>query len=144
MVRVLATGSRRFRSLEVARTALSEARWTLGPHFTVVHGGAQGADMLIDELAMGYGLEVEAHPANWSAPCRESCRQGHRRQRRDGSSYCPAAGDYRNQLMVDLGADLTLAFLVPLSVSPCKGTRDAARRATAAKIPVRWYVQEAS
>lgn len=141
MARILVTGSRKFADHEVALTALSAVRWEFGPDFVVVHGGADGADRLLAEMAEARGIETEAHAADWPGPCRDTCRPGHRRKRRDGSTYCPAAGDYRNQAMVDLGADLMLAFLVTPSVSPCKGTRDCARRAKAAGIPVRWYTQ---
>jgi len=141
VTRILITGSRKFCDYDIALTALSAVRWEFGPHFVVVHGDADGADRLLAEMAEARGVETEAHAADWAGPCRDTCKPGHRRRRRDGSTYCPAAGGYRNQGMVDLGADLMLAFLVPPSVSPCTGTRDAARRAKAAGIPVRWYTQ---
>jgi hypothetical protein len=143
-VRILVTGNRRFGDYDLALTALSAVRWEFGPHFTVVYGDAPGADRLLAEMAEERGLGTEAHPAEWAAPCQPDCRPGHRRTRRDGTNYCPAAGNYRNQAMVDLGADLVLAFLVEPRISPCTGTRDCIRRAEAAGIPVRRFEQKAA
>ncbi len=137
MTRILVTGSRRFGDYDLALTVLSEVRWEFGPHFVLVHGGAPGADLLLKEMAEARGIETEPHAADWAGPCRATCKPGHRRRRRDGSEYCPAAGNYRNQLMVDLGADLVIAF--PIGEST--GTRDCIRRAEAARIPVRVYEQ---
>lgn len=135
MTRILVTGSRKFGDYDLALTALSEVRWEFGPDFTVVHGDADGADRLLAEMAEARGLTTEAHAADWAGPCRDTCRPGHRRNRRDGSTYCPAAGNYRNQFMVDLGADVCLAF--PIGEST--GTRDCMRRAKKAAIPVRVF-----
>lgn len=86
---------------------------TPGVTVTVIHGGARGADQLAGDLARRAGFTVEPHPADWVARGR-------------------AAGPIRNQAMVDAGADICLAF--PIGPSP--GTRDCARRAAAAGIPV--------
>jgi len=123
MARILVTGSREFSSLEIASAALSEARWHFGSILTVVHGGARGADRILAAMAQEFGFDVEAHPADWQA---------------NGK----AAGFIRNQAMVDAGADMALAFLV--EGHACRGTRDCGRRAKAAGIPVRWYVQGAA
>ncbi len=60
------------------------------PH-TIVHGGARGADQLAGTLARGMGFEVEEHKADWTGRGR-------------------TAGHERNRLMLDLGADLVVAF----------------------------------
>jgi 3-keto-L-gulonate-6-phosphate decarboxylase len=89
---------------------------TRGVHWnevTVVHGGAKGADTIAAELATGFGMKVEAHLADWQA-------------------YHRAAGPLRNQKMVDLGADICLAFLMPDS----KGTADCISKAEKAGIPI--------
>jgi hypothetical protein len=80
---------------------------------TVVHGGAKGADTIAAEFAKAFGMKVEAHLADWQA-------------------YHRAAGPLRNQKMVDLGADICLAFLMPDS----KGTADCIRKAKKAGIPI--------
>lgn len=143
--RIIGTGSRVFTHATAVESVLIEAVADFGQGVTVVHGHAKGgADALIDHIATRLGLTVERHPADWTGPCRATCKPGHRRVRRDGATFCPAAGNYRNQEMVDLGADLVLAFLVEPRVSPCTGTRDCARRAEAAGIPVRRIEQKAA
>jgi hypothetical protein len=88
----------------------------------------------------------EAHPADWEGPCGPNCQPGHRRGGWDGKpSYCPAAGDYRNALMVDLGADECVAAPDPCSQVRCvrrsphdsHGTASCIRLAERAAIPVR-------
>lgn len=147
MTRVLVTGSRAFTARALLGDALDGVGFAHGFHgLLIVHGGAKGADSLADAWVRDnwdLGVRREVHEADWDAPCRDECRHGPRRRRRDGSDYCPTAGIYRNQLMVEAGADLLLAFLVPPTVSPCTGTRDAIRRAEAAGIPVRPIAQQA-
>lgn len=118
--RLLVTGSREFTAAHIMHDALGAAIADLGPNLTLVHGAAKGADEIADVLAPTFGLSVERWPAAW----REHGR---------------AAGPMRNQAMVDAGADLCVALLVAGLV--CRGTRDCARRAQAAGIPVRWYTQ---
>lgn len=67
--------------------------------FVVVHGSAAGADTLANTWVWDRRGEarppmVEPHPANWAR-------------------YGRLAGPIRNQEMVDLGADLVLAFFQP-------------------------------
>jgi hypothetical protein len=136
--RLLVTGSRSFADASVMTEALLSAidDYCLGLKVVVVHGNARGADRIAADAARQLGLlEPEAHDAEWDGPCRPTCQRGHRRPGRGGGTICPAAGNYRNQAMVDLGADLVLAF--PLGQSMFTGTRDCMRRAVAAGIPVR-------
>lgn len=80
-----------------------------GPH-KLRHGKAPGADRLFAAIAHSWGWTVEGHAADWYGPCREGeCKPGHRRPDRRGVPYCPAAGNYRNQGMVDRGADFAVA-----------------------------------
>lgn len=81
---------------------------------TLVHGGARGADTLAAAIWSQSGLPVEAHPADWN-------------------SFGGDAGTLRNERMVQLGADLCLAF--PLGQST--GTRGCMDLAEKAGIPVR-------
>jgi hypothetical protein len=118
--RILVTGSREFRDTDLARRALAEAKSVLPGKLIVVHGGARGADRLVAELARDAGRRVEAWPADWSLG--------------------KGAGFIRNQAMVNAGAAVCIALLV--EGEPCRGTRDCARRAEAAGIAVRWYIQE--
>ena len=140
-MRILITGSRKWTSSPQVEAALLTAaapdRRRGSATVTVVHGGARGADMLAGRAACRFGWAVEEHRAAWWSDCTVFCPPGHRRQL-GGRWYCPLAGHYRNQAMVDLGADVCLAFPVGAS----RGTRDCMRRAALAGIPVR--VVEAS
>lgn len=88
-------------------------------NITIVHGDCitGGADAIAKHWTHYYpGSRHEPHSAHWF---------------RDGKQ----AGPLRNQLMVDLGADLVLAF--PKEDS--RGTRDCLGRARAANIPVKVF-----
>jgi hypothetical protein len=129
------TGSRDLRSVEVVRVALTEVTaGRKGPH-TLVHGCARGADQIAAMVAGKFRWQVEPHPADWAAPCDESCDHGGRRKRRDGSDYCPAAGHRRNQAMAALGADIVVAFFQ--NGAGNVGTRDCVGCAQAAGLTVR-------
>ncbi|GAA3172736.1 SLOG family protein [Nonomuraea roseoviolacea] len=145
--RILITGSRTWTDWETVWRALDD---TIGAQvkngeteFVVVHGHCpRGADAIADSYCedqagwrdnAGQVLAVEQHPADWTAPCGQHCRTAHRRRRGDGTSYCPTAGLTRNQQMVDLGADICLAFIRDDS----RGATDCARRAARAGIEVR-------
>ena len=136
-MRILVTGSRDFADLAAVRRALAEV--TAGrrrPH-TLVHGAARGADHLAAIAARINGWQVEVYAAAWTAPCLPECQPDCRKIRRDGTSYCRAAGYYRNQHMVDLGADVLVAFFKTGARN--SGTRDCVRRAQSAGIPVHPY-----
>lgn len=139
-VHVLVTGSRTWDDRQAVADALLDA-WhdavqTVSPevHFTVVHGDCPTrADAIAKQWAIDNSVFHHAVPANWSGPCTASCPDTpHRKSNRHGE-YCPMAGHYRNQLMVDMGIDLVLAF----HRNNSRGTADCIRRATKAGIPVR-------
>lgn len=122
-LRVLVTGSRDFSDMDRVLAALRQvARENPGCHLVVVHGDARGADKIAATIAAAHPehLTGEAHPAQW---------------RTSDGAMDRGAGPRRNQLMVDLGADLCLAFY--LAGAQNKGTRDCVRRAQAAGITVR-------
>lgn len=136
MRRVLVTGSRDWSDLAAVWRAIA-AEYTKGD-ITVVHGDCPtGADHFAhqwfsldeDEGFSNFATE-ERHPADWERACDESCH--HKPRTKNGKPYCPMAGHLRNQKMVDLGADVCLAFPLPDS----RGTIDCIRRARAADIPV--------
>lgn len=133
-MRILVTGSRDWPGALAVWNALHRAYTTGG--FTVVVGDCpSGVDAYARAWAEQYvmcGVALEQHFANWET-CAPACQPGHRRLRRDGSTYCPAAGPRRNAAMVNAGADLCLAF--PLGRSA--GTRGCMRLAAAAGIPVK-------
>lgn len=122
--------------------------------FVVIEGGADGADRLAGEWATSHHcyidsqpsewqsvvVRLEVYPADWGAPCRDTCRAGHRRQWGCGATYCPAAGAYRNQRMLDEGKpDMVLAF-VDKRLFDSKGTSDMVTRAKKAGLDV--YIEE--
>lgn len=136
--RILVTGSRRWSDRHTVEVAIRHEALRLGGlgrSVTVVHGGAHtGADVCAAVSAEAMDLRVEEHRADWRAPCRPDCQPDHRKPKGSpGRDFCPAAGCYRNQHMVDLGADICLAFPLPGS----RGTWDCVERAKAAGIPVR-------
>jgi hypothetical protein len=143
MPRLIVTGSRKFTDAAHVRQLLAEARELYGPELVVVEGEAPGADRLARAAAYELGLAVDRVPADWTGPCRPSCKPGHRRRRLNGGRmYCPAAGVYRNQAMLEAGADAVIALLVDPAISPCDGTRDMMQRAQHAGIPVAAFPKE--
>ena len=117
-MRILITGSRDWKGVADIVNAIWE--YAMNPNSDViagtviVHGDCPtGADNIADHMANELGITVERHPANWAL-------------------YGKSAGPLRNQEMVDLGADICLAFPLPES----RGTWDCIRRARAAGIPV--------
>jgi hypothetical protein len=114
-VRILVTGSRTWTDRETIAWVLQH--WCPCPEIsTLVHGAATGADSIAAECGEELGMTVEPHPVK-----REQWRIAGKR-----------AGHLRNQYMVDLGADLCLAF----QVGDSSGTADCVRRAHAAGIRV--------
>lgn len=110
-MRVIVTGGRDYGDaarvwLEIVRIGMQDM------HAIIVHGAAPGADTLARFIAEDLGLVTEAHPANWN-------------------KWGKAAVPIRNQDMVDLGADLVLAFPGGADAADC------VRRARAAGIEVR-------
>lgn len=123
--RVIVTGSRHWTDTQAIWDKLDWAatNYWVDPRggMIIVHGDAPGTDVIAGEwtrLPWKRAIE-EPHPADWD-------------------KYGKAAGPRRNQEMVDLGAELCLAF--PLGES--RGTRDCMRRAEAAGIPVINYGDE--
>ena len=120
--RLLVTGSRDWPDDGSVGRALHAAWWNAGqPAEVVLVSGAcpTGADMLAERVAPTLGWQVERHPAEWEA-------------------HGKAAGPLRNTLMVELGADVCVAFPLPDS----RGTVDCMTKAAAAGIPVVKVVQQ--
>lgn len=137
-MRILVTGSRDW----VDRGAIVEALRTHTMYVehvsdvNVVHGGANGADVLAGGIANAYGMSTEVHVPNWD-DCGDDCGPEHWRYRQ-GKPYCPRSGFKRNRHMVELGADICLAFIRNGSA----GARMTARMAEKAGIPVHRYIKD--
>lgn len=118
MKRILVTGSRDWADYPAVVAAIAEAA-NGDPAAVVVHGGARGADLMADTAARSLKLGVEVHPANWQA-------------------LGKSAGILRNRFMVDLGADVCLAFIRNGS----RGATHCAGLAEARGIPTLRFVQD--
>ena len=126
-MRIAVTGGRNFADTRLAARVLTG----LHPGAVLVHGQAGGADSVCSIWWRQHGRPVDPHPADWEGPCRSACTPGHRRRKAGGQgTFCPAAGVYRNQDMVDTGLDLLIAF------AGGTGTADMITRSRAAGVPV--------
>jgi hypothetical protein len=115
--RILITGSRTWIDNTRIRDALADA-YRRFPDAVLVHGDARGADRIAAGIWRRGGLPTEAHPADWT------------RGR--------GAGMARNRHMVDLGADVCLAFIRQHS----RGATHCAALAEAAGIPTCRYRED--
>jgi len=127
-MRVLVTGSRDWPDVEQVRleldTELLNAVDSGDDVLTVVHGNCPtGADYQAgmwakERIAQGYPVEIEHHPADWD-------------------QFGKRAGFIRNAEMVDLGANVCLAFIYNGS-NGASHTRDLAKKAG---IPTQEYIK---
>lgn len=118
MMRILITGSRDWVSRHTVEQAIKSYS---DDSTTIVHGACPtGADLFAAEFAESSGFTVEAIPAQWG-------------------KYGKAAGPHRNRQMVDLGADICLAFIRNGS----KGATGTARMAVDAGIEVVEFIEKA-
>lgn len=139
--RILVTGSRSWTDTATIHDALLNACYDATQVFdrdircVIVHGDCpKGADAIAKQWAEDHGILHEPHPADWAARCSEICLlTTHRKTHPRHGEYCPHAGHLRNQFMVDLGADIVLAF----HRAGSRGTADCISRAKKAGMPVR-------
>lgn len=120
-LRILVTGCRRWDDVGAVRHVLLQTWSRLGPNVpasevTIVTGACPtGADAIAEKWAHMVGAKIEQHPANW------------------GESGA-AAGPMRNELMVNAGADICVAFWTGSTKG--SGTHDCFTRAARAGIPI--------
>lgn len=132
-MRILITGSRDFPDYNTVMRGLSVAIEDLSvidPNdrdIIIVHGAATGADTMAGDFVrharaflsgIGYTIREERHPAEWD-------------------KFGKAAGPIRNQAMVDLGADICVAFFKVGALN--KGTKHCSGAAKKAGIRVLEY-----
>lgn len=135
--RVIVTGSRKWAHPHLIESDLENQltyAHSIGAVLVVVHGkNPKGADAIAAAWCsrnLLRGAVEEPVPADWDRDCDAHCR--HAPRTRNGEPYCPVAGVLRNQVMVDRGATLCLAY----PSNDGTGTQDCMRRADSAKIPV--------
>ena len=116
-MRILITGSRTWDvkyKVDIVLNELFALSDVLGSQLVIVHGACPtGADHYASEWGAGRpDVKMEAWPADWK-------------------QYGKSAGPRRNEIMVDAGADMCVAFLRNGST----GTRQTIALARTAKIP---------
>jgi hypothetical protein len=116
-VRILVTGSRDWDDIAtICRELASAADGARNDSIVLVSGGAKGADAIAEMYAGAMDWGIEVYPADWEAHGR-------------------AAGPIRNIQMVDLGADICVAFIKNNS----RGASHCSTYAEARGIPVRRF-----
>lgn len=111
-MKVLVCGGRDYTNWDLLEDKLNLI-WRADGEFTIISGGAKGADTLAIDYAKKYNNSLEIYKAEWD-------------------KFGPSAGPIRNQQMLDIGKpDLVLAF------KGGKGTADMVRRARKAGVEVR-------
>jgi hypothetical protein len=122
-------GSRKFYNAKFLSEKLNELRFFYG-EFTVVSGGASGADTLAETWARVEGLpEPLIFPAAWD----DLSHPDGLIRTKNGRKYDARAGHRRNQLIIN-EADILVAFMD--EANPTSGTSDSIRRAREKGIPV--------
>lgn len=133
-VRVLVTGSRDWTDGETVENALDDVFFATrsGQPVTVVHGACPtGADMIAAQWVK------KVREAGWIV--------GEERHQAENFGSWPGCGPRRNKHMVELGADVCLAFIGPctsprcgrIGQHPSHGASGCATLAEAVGIPVR-------
>jgi hypothetical protein len=134
MVRVLICGSRHWQDRGPIESALLDihrktAVFGGGP-LVVIHGAAEGADRIAQEVCDVHGIACEPYPAEWAVHAKGWCRCAWR------GPTCLSAGPRRNERMLREGKPgYVIAFHDDISGS--RGTRDMVNRARRAGIPTR-------
>lgn len=127
-IRILVTGSRDWKASYIVTKAINEFiidRCGIIPEIdglddvVVVHGACPtGVDKIADDYCkrlLRYGIHIERHPAQWRKP---------------NGTVDKSAGFRRNKEMVDMGANVCLAFIKNQS----RGASHTAKLAEAAGI----------
>lgn len=145
-MRVLITGARSLaypedgvrRAFVLVRQTAKAAGYT--GRVTMTNGACRtGVDRLVNRLVLEYGWISDPWEARWKE-CSPLCKgkpESHRQPKPDGTEYCPFAGPWRNQRMVDdhKVRPYTMCLALPwISWANSRGTKDCYDRAFRAKI----------
>lgn len=132
-MRVLVSGPRGWLDWGSLLVALVRVSTGIDPReITLIEGEADGFDKLAKNIALWLGWKVEPHAVthdDWYP----------------GGKYDPAAGHKRNQRMVDSGADVAIAGIMPCEkpehanreLHGTHGTADCIKRVKKANVPIR-------
>lgn len=122
--RVLLTGSRTWDDEVLMRKAFSSIAEQNEHAFKVilVHGTAHGADQMGERIAKELEWSIERHPAHWNSHD-DNCPGWH-----EGEKVCKRAGHRRNEEMVNLGADICLAFIKSKSAGASSCAKSAEKK----------------
>lgn len=142
-MKIIVFGSRTLTDIRPIRAILTDlhAHRRGGEGFTVIHGGAKGADQLAGEAARGLEwAQTRSYPAEWRVHAEGWCPGPRCSDRGDvGTPMCKSAGPRRNQEMIDREytrdepIDLALGFIdKPLRSS--RGSHDMFKRVRTAEI----------
>jgi hypothetical protein len=117
MKRVIFCGSRTFYNRQVIKNYLDHLRYKYPDEsIIIIHGAADGADLMAGSLATEMGFAVERYPANWKG-------------------LGKSAGPIRNKQMLATGVDEVYAFVdKPLEQS--RGSSHMVKIAQEADVPV--------
>lgn len=98
---LLVCGGRDFNEYGRVREPIEILHWVYGDRLRIMHGAADGADRCAGNVADELGIPSKPFPADWTGPCDpDFCQSGHRKIRKGGEEYCPAAGPRRNRQML--------------------------------------------
>jgi len=121
---VIVSGSRDWPDPAQIWRDLEALREQHGQALMVRHGARGAADWCADRYCRNRGIAFERVRADWEAPCRDTCKPGHRRASRMGGEFCPAAGAYRNQAMLEPGdVAEVLVYMAPCVKPGCDKPR---------------------
>jgi len=108
-LRVGVTGGRDYDNFHMVVHALRQ----MPEDAVLVHGAAKGADSVCAEWWVDIqGREAEPHPADWTAPCRDTCKPGHPRSP-VRSRWCARPEDARMTRPVRIQRRRTAGWRMP-------------------------------
>lgn len=118
MIAVLVTGSRELTDKLLVTNQLNKLYDEYNGIYLVV-GDATGADSIALDWAIHKPVPYKVFEADWNRKCDANCF--HPTRFRDGKMYCPAAGNIRNQQMIDFINQQMIDFIPQIIISNVVG-----------------------